>query len=107
MERQKHDVCGQHVGLHDGPVGHPAVTGAAVEVEVAVQIVVRPDDGPDQLAVLAGPRLGHEGRQTAGPAQVVHRHVAVSQAGRHHLGVGGVTGQAHHAAVGLEDVLRV
>ena len=38
--------------LHDGPVGDPPVRGAAVEVEVAVQVVVSPADLPHHLTVL-------------------------------------------------------
>ena len=56
LERQQDDVRGQHVGLHDGPVGDTAVRGAAVEVEVAVQVIIRPADLPHHLTVL--PRTG-------------------------------------------------
>ena len=41
-EADLEDVRHPEVGLHQGPVGHPAVAGDGVEVEVAVQVVPGP-----------------------------------------------------------------
>ena len=42
VEADLEDVRHPEVGLHQGPVGHPAVAGDGVEVEVAVQVVPGP-----------------------------------------------------------------
>ena len=45
--------------LHDGPVGHPAIAGAAVEVLVSIEVVRGPVDLPDWLTVLSIARARH------------------------------------------------
>ena len=51
--------------------------------------------------------LGEKGGGGGRSGEIVDGHVAISQSGRDHLGVGGVTVQTHDPAVGLENILRV
>ena len=120
--------------LHNGPVGHPAIAGAAVEVLVAVEVVRGPVDLPDRLAVLSIARSRHvtwlayraalsTGMNKNGwaiisssklilssrcqPAQIVDSNVAVIKAGDNEVGIILADVEGEHPAVRQAGVLRV
>ena len=76
-EADLEDVRHPEVGLHQGPVGHPAVAGDGVEVEVAVQVVPGPASLPGGLAVLPRVGVAEEGGLGEVGVEVVHGHTTV------------------------------
>ena len=91
-------------GLHDGPVGHSAVSADAEEVEVAVQVVPHPLDLPDHVSVFASQGRGGECGLAGASFQVVDSNISIVETNNHHVGVTRVNVKGNHPGAGLTHV---
>ena len=82
--------------LDQGPVGHDAIPGDGVEVEIVVQVVWGPLDLEHNVPMLAISRLGLMAGSLTFALQIKYTNVTIIEPNTNHVRMGGVDVKTRH-----------